>query len=145
MIRRSFFAAFALAVSALATHARAAGDQPSPDADRSVTLSPVAIPIVVDGQVINYIFVTARVLLTPQADAFALRDKEPFFRDALVRAAYRTPFLLKGDYNHVDEARLKASLWRDATAIAGPGNVRGVAVVSQTAQHFVRQPQPIAH
>lgn len=110
-----------------------------------MTLSPVAIPIVVDNQVINYIFVTARVLLTPRADQFALRDKEPYFRDALVRAAYRTPFLLKGDYNHIDEAKLKAALWRDATAIAGPGNVRGVAVVSQTAQHFIRQPQPAAH
>jgi hypothetical protein len=142
MFRRSFLAA---ALALIATHAWAAGDQPGPGADRSVTLSPVAIPIVVDHQVINYIFVTARVLLTTQADEFALRDKEPFFRDALVRAAYRTPFLLKGDYNHIDEATLKASLWRDATAIAGPGNVRGVVVLSQTAQHFVRQPQPIAH
>src|SRR5665213_2573881 len=100
MFRRAFLAAFA--ASALATHAFAAGDQPSPDIDRAVTLSPVAMPIIVDGQVVNYIFVTARVLLTPQADQFALRDKEPFFRDALVRAAYRTPFLLKGDFNRID-------------------------------------------
>jgi hypothetical protein len=141
MLRRAFIAVAALAL--ISTRAYAADD--APDMDRAVTLSPVAIPIVIDGQVINYIFVTARVLLTPQADQFALRDKEPYFRDALVRAAYRTPFLLKGDYNHIDEAKLKAALWRDATAIAGPGNVRGVAVVSQTAQHFIRQSQPAAH
>jgi hypothetical protein len=141
MLRRLFLAA----ALGLITAPALADDQPSPDVDRAVTLSPVAIPIVVDNQVINYIFVTARVLLTPQADQFALRDKEPYFRDALVRAAYRTPFLLKGDYNHIDEARLKAALWRDAAAIAGPGNVRGVAVVSQTAQHFIRQPQPTPH
>jgi hypothetical protein len=143
MLRRAFLAA--LAVSAFATHALAAEDKPAPDADRAVTLSPVAMPIVVDGQVINYIFVTARVLLTPRADQFALRDKEPFFRDALVRAAYRTPFLLKGDFNRIDEAKLKAALFRDACAIAGPGNVSGVIVVSQTAQHFVRQPQAAPH
>ena len=143
MIRRFLLAA--LAASTVATHALAAGDKPAPDVDQAVTLSPVAIPIVVDGQVINYIFVTARVLLTPRADQFALRDKEPFFRDALVRAAYRTPFLLKGDFNHVDEAKLKASLYRDATAIVGPGNVRGIEVVSQTAQHFIRQPQAAPH
>ena len=143
MLRRAFLAA--LAVSAFATHALAAEDKPAPDEDRAVTLSPVAMPIVVDGQVINYIFVTARVLLTPRADQFALRDKEPFFRDALVRAAYRTPFLLKGDFNRIDEAKLKAALFRDATAIAGPGNVSGVVVVSQTAQHFVRQPQAAPH
>jgi hypothetical protein len=143
MIRR--FLLVALAASAVATHAWAANEPPAPDIDRAVTLSPVAIPIVVDGQVINYIFVTARVLLTPKADQFALRDKEPFFRDALVRAAYRTPFLLKGDFNHVDEAKLKASLYRDATAIVGPGNVRGIELVSQTAQHFIRQPQVAPH
>jgi hypothetical protein len=143
MIRRFLLAA--LAVSAVATHAWAAGDQPAPDVDHAVTLSPVAIPLIVDGQVINYIFLTVRVLLTPKADQFALRDKEPFFRDALVRAAYRTPFLLKGDFNHVDEAKLKAALFRDAAAIAGPGNVRGVVVVSQTAQHFIRQPQAAPH
>src|SRR5258707_5675261 len=100
MFRRSFLVA-ALAASAVATQAWAADDKPAPDMDRAVTLSPVAIPLIVDGQVINYIFLTVRVLLTPKADQFALRDKEPFFRDALVRAAYRTPFLLKGDFNHI--------------------------------------------
>jgi hypothetical protein len=123
-----------------------AGDAPAaaPD-DHAVTLSPVALPIIADGLVINYIFVTAKVLLNPRADEFALRDKEPFFRDALVRAAYRTPFLVAHDFNHIDENKLKAALFRDASAIAGPGNVRGVQVVSQTAQHFVRQPPSIQH
>jgi len=142
MLRRAFLAAI---LALAATHAWAAEDQPAPDLDRAVTLSPVAMPIVVDGKVINYIFVTARVLLTARADQFALRDKEPFFRDALVRAAYRTPFMLNGDFNKIDEAKLKAALFRDATAIAGPGNVSGVVVVSQTAQHFIRQPQAAPH
>ncbi|HEX4197187.1 MAG TPA: hypothetical protein VHZ26_07070 [Caulobacteraceae bacterium] len=132
-------------LAAWAFAAPAFADDMAPDIDRAVTLSPVAIPIIVDGQVVNYIFVTARVLLTPQADQFALRDKEPFFRDALVRAAYRTPFLLKTDYNHIDEARLKAALWRDAAAIAGPGKVSGIQVVSQTPQHFIRPPQTPTH
>ena len=130
----AFVAFFALAGSALAA------DRPTPTDDHSVTLSPVGIPIVADGQVVNYVFVTAKVMLSPRADEFAIRDKEPFFRDALVRAAYRTPFVIPTDYNHVDEAKLKAALMRDATAIAGAGNVSGIVVVSQTAQHFVRAP-----
>jgi hypothetical protein len=144
MLRRVFLIAVA-ALALISTHAHAADSSSAPDIDRTVTLSPVAMPIVVDGQVINYIFVTVRVLLTQQADQFALRDKEPFFRDALVREAYRSPFLLKGDYNHIDEAKLKAALFRDAITIAGAGNVRGVQVVSQTAQHFLRPPQTQPH
>ncbi len=42
-----------------------------------MTLSPVALPIVWNGQVVNYVFVTAKVMLTWHADEFALRDKEP--------------------------------------------------------------------
>jgi hypothetical protein len=124
---------------ALAGSAWAADPQNPPD-DHSVTLSPVALPVVAGGLVVNYVFVTAKVIFSPRADEFALRDKEPFFRDALVRDAYRTPFVVATDYNRIDEGKLDAALFRDAVAIAGQGNVRGVVVVSQTAQHFVRAP-----
>ncbi len=118
----------------------AAGDPQTAVDDHSVTLSPVALPVVAGGEVVNYVFVTAKVMLNPRADQFALRDKEPFFRDALVRDAYRTPFVVAGDYNRIDEAKLDAALFRDAVDIAGPGAVRGVVVVSQAAQRFVRAP-----
>jgi hypothetical protein len=125
---------------ALAGSAWAAGDPQTGVDDYSVTLSTVALPVVAGGEVVNYVFVTAKVMLNPRADQFALRDKEPFFRDALVRDAYRTPFVVAGDYNRIDEAKLDAALFGDAVAIAGQGNVRGVVVVSQTAQRFVRAP-----
>lgn len=137
------FAVFALAAALLAAAPAVAADSAAKaDADdQTVTLSPVALPIVVDGQVVNYVFVTAKVLLTPRADQTVLRDKEPYFRDALVRDAHRTPFVLAHDYNRIDEAKLKGALFRDAVAIAGPGKIMGVQVVSQTPQHFVRPPQ----
>jgi hypothetical protein len=125
---------------ALAGSAWPAADPQTGVDDHSVTLSPVALPVVAGGAVVNYVFVTAKVMLNPRADQFALRDKEPFFRDALVRDAYRTPFVVAGDYNRIDEAKLDAALFGDAVAIAGQGNVRGVVVVSQTAQRFVRAP-----
>jgi hypothetical protein len=129
-----------IAFFALTGSALAAGDPQNPPDDHAVTLSPVALPIVAGGLVVNYVFVTAKVMLSPRADEFALRDKEPFFRDALVRDAYRTPFVVATDYNRIDEGKLKAALYRDAVAIAGQGNISGVAIVSQTAQHFVRAP-----
>ena len=113
-----------------------AGDSSNaPQAENAIALSPVALPIVVDGHLANYVFVSVKIWLTPQADLFTLRDKEPYFRDALVRAAHRTPFVIKNDYNHVDVAKLTASLQRDAIAIVGPGLIRSVQVVEQTPQH----------
>ena len=57
-----------------------------------VDLSPVAMPIVVRGALVNYVFVYVRINLTSGANSVKLREKEPFFRDALVRAGHRTPF-----------------------------------------------------
>ena len=150
-MRRRVFIAASLIVAALAS-ARAApslaAEPAKPDVDQAINVSPVAIPIIVDGRLVNYVFVTVKVVLTPSADPLAYRDKEPYFRDALVRAAHRTPFVLRYDYNHIDVARLTATLQRDAVAITGPNVVRSVVVVEQTPQHQVRSPragEPIAH
>ena len=43
------------------------------------------MPIVVDGQLVNYVFVYVRINLKSGADVTKMREKEPFFRDALVR------------------------------------------------------------
>ncbi|HYF23129.1 MAG TPA: hypothetical protein VD929_07005 [Caulobacteraceae bacterium] len=99
-----------------------------------VDLSPVALPVIVDGRLKNYVFVTVRLKLTAKADVQKLRAKEPYFRDALVRAGHRTPFVLAADWTRLDEVRLKTALAREAAAIAGAGLVQGVEVVSQQAQ-----------
>jgi hypothetical protein len=137
----AIIAAIALAAAASGAHAT---QMAVPQDDQAVTLSPVALPIIVEGRLANYIFVTVKVLLRPSADQAVLRDKEPYFRDALVRAAHRTPFVLRYDYNHIDQAKLKAVMLREASAIAGPNQIRDIAVVEQTPQHQVRSPQPSA-
>lgn len=97
-----------------------------------VNLSPVAVPVIVDGKVVNYVFVRVRVNLTPGVDSPAIREKEPFFRDALVRAAHRTPFTLAADHTKVDEARLTAQVLADTRRIVGAAAVRNVQILSQT-------------
>ena len=133
-------AAALVLAAALAGPAAAAEGPAAPD--QSVTLATVAVPLVFDGQIVNYVFVSTKLLLTPRADATALRDKEPFFRDALVRAAHRAPYFVRaGDYNHVDDNRLKTTLYREASAIAGPGIVQGVQILSETPEHRPAPPR----
>jgi hypothetical protein len=139
MRRNTLIASLVFALAALSA-APVLAEPAKADADPSVKLSPVALPIIVNGRLANYVFVTVKILLTPSADANALRDKEPYFRDALVRDAHRTPFVLATDYNHLDEAKLKAALYRDAVAIAGQRAILGIQVVDQTPQH--RLPAP---
>ena len=122
--------------------AATAGETAKPEStEDSVALAPVALPVIVDGHIVNYVFVSVKIWLNPGYDAFALRDKEPYFRDALVRAAHRTPFVVKGDYNRIDEAKLRASMQREATGIMGGNGVKSIQVVSQTPQHRI----PVTH
>jgi hypothetical protein len=123
MLRRTLFASLPLVLLAGAASAQTKAS------GQYVDLSPVAMPIVIDGHLINYVFVYLRVNLTPSADALRLRDKEPYFRDALVRMGHRTPFSLRTDYTRLDEARLKASFLQAASAIAGPGAVASIEIL----------------
>ena len=124
MNRRILMATLFLA-STLAHPALSAEDEKKKDgkvdAGQYVELQPVGLPIVAGGRLVNYVFVYVRINLTSSANASRLREKEPFFRDAMVRAAHRTPFTLASDLGKIDQARLIAAVTRDAIAIAGPG------------------------
>lgn len=136
-----------LAASAvLLTHpcAAGAGDKAAPAPNPTVLMNPLALPIVVDGRLVNYVYVTIRLQLSARADAPALRAKEPYFRDALVRAGYRTPFVRNDNYTVLDDDRMKAALLREAAAIAGPGMVVSAQIIREQPQHIDGLPKPKA-
>jgi hypothetical protein len=126
----------------LAGGAHAGEDKAPKEVGQYVDLQPVAMPIVVDRQLVNYVFVYVRVNLKSGVDVTKIRDREPFFRDALVRDAHRTPFIVPGDWQKIDEAKLIAAMTRDAAAITGPGIVASVVVTSQSPQKNVMPPRP---
>lgn len=142
MLRRALITA-ALALFALPAEA-SGGKSEKAEVGQYVDLSPVALPVVVGGRLVNYVFVYVRINLTSGANSVKLREKEPFFRDALVRAAHRTPFTKADDYLVVDETRLTSSLQREAVAIAGANNVRSVVVTSQAPMKRTGIPKPKA-
>jgi hypothetical protein len=140
MLLAALAAPFAAATPAAA--AAAGGGAPPPkDVGQYVDLLPVALPIVVDGRLVNYVFVYVRINLTSAAMPNRLREREPHFRDALVRAGHRTPFTLPGDYSKIDTAKLAAAMMREGAAIAGPGQVRSVVVTSQQPRRRVAAPR----
>jgi len=114
------------------TGAAGAAEEPVREAGQYVDLAPVALPIIVDGRLVNYVFVSARVNLTRSANVVKLRTREPYFRDALVRDAHRTPFTKPNDYMSVDEKKLTAALFRDAVALSSRQDIQSVVVTSQT-------------
>lgn len=129
MRRRELLAA-SLAVPALAGAAEGrADDRPSTGA--SLGIAGVGLPIIFGGRLRNYVFVSLRLHLGGSATPESMRPKEAYLRDALVRAAHRTPFVIEDDWTRIDVGALSASLMRSAASIAGRGAVRRVEVVSQ--------------
>jgi len=106
-----------------------------------VDLSPVAIPCLDGRRLKNYIFVAVRLKLTARADAQHLREKSPYFRDAMVRAAHRIGYNPPTDFDRLDEPRFKLMVQSEAAKIAGPGIIAGVVFTSPPqAQHRTRRP-----
>lgn len=144
MFRRAVLAAALAGLWATLTPAAAAaagGASPPKDVGQYVDLLPVALPIVANGRLVNYVFVYVRINLSSAALPNKLREKEPHFRDALVRAGHRTPFTLAADHNKIDAAKLAAAMMRESSAIAGPGQVRSVVVTSQQPRRRVAGPR----
>ncbi len=98
----------------------------------SVQLGAVAIPVTVDGRLVNYLFLNIRINLTLTADEARFREKEPYFRDALVRTASRTSFAQAGKDYLLDEPRFKQVMTVEWAKITGPGVIKSIDVLSQS-------------
>jgi hypothetical protein len=96
-----------------------------------VKMKPFAAPIIVDGKLINYIFLNLELKLVQGVTADLVEPQEPILRDAIVRAAHKASFNRPDSYNLVDEPRVKALVLREATTLVGKGKVAAVEIAKQ--------------
>lgn len=145
MFHRAWIAALAaLALSALPANASgpaAGGEDKTKEVGQYIDLQPVGLPIVSNRRIVNYIFVYVRINLTSAANTARLREKEPYFRDALVRSAHRTPYTDPKDFNQLDTRRLIDTMVRESAAITGPGLVKSVIITSWSPRSKVVTPK----
>lgn len=123
----------ALAAAVAATPAAAASGSSSEEgaAEATVNLSAVALPIIVDGRIRNYVFVTLKLHLAPSADLEAVRSKEAWFRDAMVRAAHRRSFAAPDSLISLNEPALCQAMMRAGAVLVGEGKIARIEVFNQ--------------
>ena len=109
-------------------------------ADPVIKLQSMALPIIANGRLVNYVFVQASITLKPEILLTVFEGKEPMLRDAIVREAHSKPFMRPDSYVALDEVRLKASILRETNRLIGPGKVAMVTIVKQTPRNFVPPP-----
>ncbi len=74
---------------------------------RVVDIPVVVAPISINGRLVNYAFVSIRVVLVKNVDAWKMRAKSHFMRDAVVRASHSHAFGKTGEQSMLDEDRAK--------------------------------------
>ena len=139
--RRAFLAASLalVATPAFAGHGKKEGEgEAAPDP--VIKLQSMALPIIADGRLVNYVFVQSSITLKPGNLVTVFEGKEPILRDAIVREAHNKPFMRPDSNVAVDEARLKASILREINGLIGPGKVAMVTIIKQTPRNFVPPP-----
>jgi flagellar basal body-associated protein FliL len=129
------------AVPASAANPPPGKEEKSKEIGQYIDLQPVGLPIVANRKLVNYIFVYVRINLTSQANTARLREKEPYFRDALVRSAHRTPFTDPKDYNRIDSQRLIDTMYTESVKITGPGQVKSVIITSWSPRWKIATPK----
>ena len=109
MDRRTLISAGAVALASTATSAAASSSESSA-APPALSIAGLGLPVIEDGRLRNYVFVSLRLVLGGGKTVEQMRPKEAFFRDALVKAAHRTPFTVPGDWTRLDERALSAAV-----------------------------------
>ncbi|MBX9614538.1 MAG: hypothetical protein K2X25_02985 [Caulobacteraceae bacterium] len=134
MRRRDLFTVgtLALAGAAATASSASAGEPAAPKPVLPLDIAGIGLPIISEGRIRNYVFVTVRLTLGEGHTPDSLKSKVPYFRDALVRAAYRTPFVVANDWTRINDAAVNAMLMAAAPTLAGPGAVTRVEVALQS-------------
>ncbi len=78
---------------------------PAPEegnSSHSAMIPTLVVPITRDGHLVNYVFLSIRLVLANNVDAWKVRAKTHFMRDALVKQAHQHPFHFSEGTQDVD-------------------------------------------
>lgn len=97
---------------------------------RSMDAPYLAVPVVRNGQLVNYLFVSIRIEITQGVDLWRTREKAHFLRDYLVRASHANDLVDPNDSNALNEARALEVYRAAAIQALGENAVGPITIVA---------------
>jgi hypothetical protein len=97
---------------------------------RSMDAPYLAVPVVRNGHLVNYLFVSVRIEIANGVDLWRTRERAHFLRDALVRASHTSDLADPDDPNLRTEARAVPVYRAAAIQALGENAVAGVSIVA---------------
>ena len=106
------------------------GGEGAPSSGRSMDAPYLAVPVVRNGQLVNYLFVSIRIEIAQGVDLWRTRERAHFLRDALVRASHANDLVDPNDSNALNEARALEVYRAAAIQALGENAVGPITVVA---------------
>lgn len=107
-----------------------AAEEGGASSSRSMDAPYLAVPVVRNGVLVNYLFVSLRIEIAQGVDLWRTREQAHFVRDALVRASHSTDLADPNDNNVLNEARA-LQVYRAATIqVLGERAVGPITIVA---------------
>jgi len=97
---------------------------------RSMDAPYLAVPVIRDGVLVNYLFVSLRLEIAQGVDLWRTREQAHFLRDALVRASHANDLSDPADINVLNQARAIEIYHAAAVEALGERAVGAVTIVA---------------
>lgn len=133
LIASTLLAGHSIAFAAEGAHGakgESKSNETDPGAARSMDAPYLAVPVVRNGLLVNYLFVSVRIEISPGVDLWRTRERAQFVRDALVRAAHTNQLADANDPNVLDQAHAIAVFRQTAIQVLGERAVGRVTIIS---------------
>jgi len=117
--------------SAKAKGSAAKGEGGDPElSSRSMDAPYLAVPVVRDGLLANYLFVSIRIEIASGVDLWRTREQAHLLRDALVRASHDHDLADPNDPNALNQPRAIEVYRAAAAAALGERAISGVSIIA---------------
>ena len=120
----------AFAAPAPAAFANEAKSSEEGESARAMDVLNLVTPVVRNGRLVNYLFINARIQLSPSVDLWRTREKGHFLRDALLKAVHRRSVAAADRDDQIDPAATQALITAVARQTLGANAVRSVEILS---------------
>ena len=122
-MRRFLSAAVLVGLALTATAASAADKKPPPVPGTSVSMPILVAPMIVEGKLHAYAYISCTVVATSPSAAIKVRLKTPFIQDAFVRDVNGETIVKPGTTDALDADRLKSRMLADVRHVVGAEKV----------------------
>jgi hypothetical protein len=109
---------------------KAEAEEGDAGSSRSMDAPYLAVPVVREGHLVNYLFVSLRIEIGQGVDLWRTRERAHFLRDALVRASHANDLADPNDNNVLNEARALQVYRAAAIQVLGERAVSGISIVA---------------